>query len=104
SAVSRLVERRGPRLPARSGRLLGDRVRLARAGAAPELLPPVHRRPRRPDHPLRPPARAWPRPFPLVLTHGWPSSFVELLKLALLLSDPAGHGADPSDSFDVVIP
>ncbi len=43
-------------------------------------------------------------PFPLVLTHGWPSSFAELLKLAPLLTDPATHGADERDSFDVVIP
>jgi pimeloyl-ACP methyl ester carboxylesterase len=43
-------------------------------------------------------------PFPLILTHGWPSSFVELLKLAPLLTDPAAHGGDETDSFDVVIP
>src|SRR6266516_4496360 len=35
-----------------------------------------------------------PDPFPLVLTHGWPSSFAELLKLAPLLSDPAAHGGN----------
>ena len=45
-----------------------------------------------------------PDPFPLVLTHGWPSTFAELLKLAPLLTDPAAHGADARDSFDVVIP
>ena len=45
-----------------------------------------------------------PRPFPLVLTHGWPSSFVELLKLVPLLTDPAAHAGDESDSFDVVVP
>jgi pimeloyl-ACP methyl ester carboxylesterase len=45
-----------------------------------------------------------PRPFPLVLTHGWPSSFVELLKLAPLLTDPAAHGGDENDAFDVVVP
>jgi pimeloyl-ACP methyl ester carboxylesterase len=45
-----------------------------------------------------------PDPFPLVLTHGWPSSFAELLKLAPLLTDPAAHGGDGRDSFDVVIP
>ncbi len=45
-----------------------------------------------------------PRPFPLVLTHGWPSSYVELLKLVPLLTDPAAHGGDERDSFDVVVP
>jgi pimeloyl-ACP methyl ester carboxylesterase len=42
--------------------------------------------------------------LPLVLTHGWPSSFVEMLPLAALLTDPAGHGGDPDDAFDVIIP
>jgi pimeloyl-ACP methyl ester carboxylesterase len=45
-----------------------------------------------------------PRPLPLILSHGWPSSFVELLKLVPLLTDPAAHGADEEDSFDVVVP
>jgi pimeloyl-ACP methyl ester carboxylesterase len=41
---------------------------------------------------------------PLILTHGWPSSFVELLPLVARLTDPAGQGGDPLDAFDVVIP
>lgn len=45
-----------------------------------------------------------PRPFPLVLMHGWPSSFAEMIELADLLADPAAHGADPADAFDVVVP
>jgi pimeloyl-ACP methyl ester carboxylesterase len=45
-----------------------------------------------------------PAPLPLVLTHGWPSTFYELLPLVGLLTDPAGHGGDPTDAFDVVIP
>ncbi len=43
-------------------------------------------------------------PLPLILTHGWPSSFMEMLKLAPMLTDPESHAADPADSFDVVIP
>jgi pimeloyl-ACP methyl ester carboxylesterase len=43
-------------------------------------------------------------PMPLILTHGWPSSFVEMLPLVPLLTDPANHGGDPADAFDVVIP
>jgi epoxide hydrolase len=43
-------------------------------------------------------------PVPLVLTHGWPSSFFEFLPLIGPLTDPAAHGADPADAFDVVIP
>jgi len=42
--------------------------------------------------------------LPLVLTHGWPSSFLEMLPLAALLTDPGSHGGDPDDAFDVVIP
>jgi pimeloyl-ACP methyl ester carboxylesterase len=45
-----------------------------------------------------------PSPLPLILTHGWPGSFVEFLELIPLLTDPAAHGADDADSFDVVIP
>jgi hypothetical protein len=45
-----------------------------------------------------------PQPIPIVLVHGWPSSFVELLDLADHLADPVGHGADGADAFDVVVP
>lgn len=45
-----------------------------------------------------------PKPFPLVLTHGWPGSFLELLKIVPLLADPARFGGDPADAFDVVVP
>jgi pimeloyl-ACP methyl ester carboxylesterase len=40
---------------------------------------------------------------PLILTHGWPSTFAELLALVPLLTDPAAHGID-GPAFDVVIP
>jgi pimeloyl-ACP methyl ester carboxylesterase len=45
-----------------------------------------------------------PAPAPLIMTHGWPSSFVEMLRAAPLLADPAAHGGDPADAFDVVVP
>ncbi len=41
--------------------------------------------------------------IPLILTHGWPSTFVELLPLVPLLTDPRGHGID-GPAFDVVVP
>jgi pimeloyl-ACP methyl ester carboxylesterase len=41
--------------------------------------------------------------IPLILTHGWPSTFIELLPLVPLLTDPAAHGID-GPSFDLVIP
>jgi pimeloyl-ACP methyl ester carboxylesterase len=43
-------------------------------------------------------------PFPIVLTHGWPSSFLELTKLAERLAHPSRHDGEPADSFDVVVP
>jgi pimeloyl-ACP methyl ester carboxylesterase len=45
-----------------------------------------------------------PAPIPLILTHGWPGSFVEMIKIIPLLTDPAAHGANSVDAFDVVIP
>src|ERR1700677_2510702 len=45
-----------------------------------------------------------PSPMPLILTHGWPGSFLEMLKILPLLTDPAAYGHDAADSFDVVIP
>ena len=45
-----------------------------------------------------------PYPMPLVITHGWPSTFFEMSKIIPLLADPGSHGGDPADSFDVVAP
>jgi pimeloyl-ACP methyl ester carboxylesterase len=45
-----------------------------------------------------------PNSTPLILTHGWPSSFAEMLKIIPMLTDPERHGGDPADSFDVVVP
>lgn len=42
--------------------------------------------------------------LPLVITHGWPGSIVEFQKVIGPLSDPAAHGGDPADAFDVVCP
>ena len=45
-----------------------------------------------------------PKPFPLVVTHGWPGSVAEFVKIIGPLTDPAAHGGDPADAFDVVCP
>jgi len=45
-----------------------------------------------------------PDAMPLILAHGWPSQFAEMLPLVPLLADPGAHGADPADAFDVVVP
>lgn len=44
-----------------------------------------------------------PDPLPIVLTHGWPSSFSEHLGLIPLLTDPAASGGRAEDAFDVVV-
>jgi pimeloyl-ACP methyl ester carboxylesterase len=43
-------------------------------------------------------------PLPLVLTHGWPGSFIEMEHIIPLLADPGAHGGDPDDAFHVVVP
>lgn len=45
-----------------------------------------------------------PNPLPLIMTHGWPSSFLEMLKILPLLTDPEKYGGNAKDSFDVIIP
>ncbi|HWA31451.1 MAG TPA: epoxide hydrolase, partial [Rhizomicrobium sp.] len=45
-----------------------------------------------------------PKPLPLLVTHGWPSSFAEFSKIIPLLTDPAAHGGRAEDSFDVIAP
>jgi pimeloyl-ACP methyl ester carboxylesterase len=42
--------------------------------------------------------------LPLIVTHGWPGSVIEQLKIIDLLTDPAAHGADAADAFHLVIP
>jgi pimeloyl-ACP methyl ester carboxylesterase len=45
-----------------------------------------------------------PNPLPIIITHGWPGSFIEMLKIIPVLTDPARYGADPKDAFDVIVP
>jgi pimeloyl-ACP methyl ester carboxylesterase len=45
-----------------------------------------------------------PDALPLVLTHGWPGSIVEFLKVLGPLADPTAHGGDAADAFHVVCP
>jgi len=45
-----------------------------------------------------------PSPMPLLLSHGWPGSVVEFLRLIPMLTDPASHGGDARDAFTVIAP
>ncbi|HZJ54912.1 MAG TPA: epoxide hydrolase [Myxococcaceae bacterium] len=42
--------------------------------------------------------------LPLLITHGWPGSIIEQLKIIAPLTDPISHGGRAEDAFDVVIP
>ncbi|GAA0954648.1 epoxide hydrolase [Nonomuraea longicatena] len=45
-----------------------------------------------------------PDALPLILTHGWPGSIAEFMKIIGPLTDPRAHGGDPADAFHVVAP
>ena len=45
-----------------------------------------------------------PNAIPLIITHGWPGSIIELLKIIDPLTNPTAHGGSASDAFDLVIP
>jgi hypothetical protein len=45
-----------------------------------------------------------PNAMPLIMTHGWPGSVLELLKTVGPLTDPTAHGASAEDAFDLVLP
>jgi pimeloyl-ACP methyl ester carboxylesterase len=42
--------------------------------------------------------------LPIIITHGWPGSVIEMLNLIDRLTDPTRHGGEETDAFDVVIP
>ena len=42
--------------------------------------------------------------LPLILTHGWPGSVIEMLGVIGPLTDPAAHGGHAEDGFDLIIP
>jgi pimeloyl-ACP methyl ester carboxylesterase len=42
--------------------------------------------------------------LPLIVTHGWPGSIIEQLKIIAPLTNPTAHGGSVSDAFDIVIP
>jgi pimeloyl-ACP methyl ester carboxylesterase len=45
-----------------------------------------------------------PNALPVIITHGWPGSIIEQLKIIDPLTNPTAHGGSTSDAFDVVIP
>ncbi len=47
---------------------------------------------------------SYPGAIPIILSHGWPYSFLEMLPILQRLADPLGHGGEREDAFDVVVP
>src|SRR5262249_28989905 len=45
-----------------------------------------------------------PNALPVIVTHGWPGSIIEQMKIIDPLTNPTAHGGRPEDAFDVVIP
>jgi pimeloyl-ACP methyl ester carboxylesterase len=45
-----------------------------------------------------------PNALPLIVTHGWPGSIVEQMKIIAPLTDPTAHGGLATDAFDIIIP
>jgi len=45
-----------------------------------------------------------PNALPVIITHGWPGSIIEQLKIVEPLTNPTAHGGGATDAFDVVIP
>lgn len=45
-----------------------------------------------------------PNALPIIVTHGWPGSIIEQLKIVGPLTDPTAYGGKPEDAFDVVVP
>ena len=45
-----------------------------------------------------------PNAMPLIVTHGWPGSIIEQLKIIDPLTNPTAHGGSEADAFDVVVP
>lgn len=56
-----------------------------------------------PVHFLHAPGKG-PAPIPLILNHGWPWTFWDWHRVLGPLSDPAAHGGDPEDAFDLIVP
>src|ERR1700709_571857 len=42
--------------------------------------------------------------LPMIVTHGWPGSIIEQMKIIGPLTDPTAHGGSASDAFDIIIP
>ncbi len=93
-----------PRVPEGPLRILGREVRLAGDRDAAKRAAAVAHPDRGARHPFPPRPLAARRRLPLIITHGWPGSIVEFLKVIGPLTDPTAHGGDAADAFHIVCP
>ena len=86
-------------------RLLGERIRLAQdARRGSTRCPTSSPRSTGSTSTSSTSARSIDNALPIIVTHGWPGSIVEQLKIIGPLTDPTAHGGTAADAFDVVIP
>jgi pimeloyl-ACP methyl ester carboxylesterase len=76
------------------------RAQEARLNAVPQFTTVIDGQPIHFLHARSPESDA----LPLILTHGWPSSPFEFLRVIEPLTDPRAHGGDPADAFHVIAP
>ena len=75
--------------------LLGHGLRLAQGRGEAERAAAIKDRDRRGRHPLHPRKSRHENALPLIMTHGWPGSVIELLEVVGPLTDPTAHGGAP---------
>ena len=86
-------------------RLLANHLRHASPRTARPGRVSVPDADRRAGHPLPLSAKSkHPNALPMIMTHGWPGSVVEFLKVLGPLTDPTAHGGKAEDAFHVVTP
>jgi pimeloyl-ACP methyl ester carboxylesterase len=85
-------------------RVLGDRVRLAQVEAALNALPQFITAIDGLDIQFAHIGSPHDDAMPLLMTHGWPGSMIELLKVIEPLTDPTAHGGRAEDAFHLVLP
>ena len=85
-------------------RYWGNGLRLAPGRGQAERAAAVRHGDRRAGHPLHPRPLAPRDAMPVIVTHGWPGSVFELLKVIGPLTDPTAYGGTAQDAFHLVIP
>ena len=84
--------------------LLGNRVRLAQGRGEAQRAAAVHDRDRWRGHPLHPRHVRHENALPLIMTHGWPGSVIEMIDSVGPLTDPTAYGGSAEDAFHLVLP